>query len=81
MEKIKAEGLKKKFKLKDGQKVNKNGSITNEVEVLNGVDLSIIKGEFLTVVGPSGCGKSVLLDIIGGLTNLRAEMSTWITNR
>ncbi|CAG0973540.1 MAG: sulfonate ABC transporter ATP-binding protein [Candidatus Methanoperedens nitroreducens] len=69
MEKIKAEGLKKKFKLKDGQKVNKNGSITNEVEVLNGVDLSIIKGEFLTVVGPSGCGKSVLLDIIGGLTN------------
>lgn len=69
MEKIKAEGLKKKFKLKDGQKVNKNGSITNEVEVLNGVDLSIIKGEFLTIVGPSGCGKSVLLDIIGGLTN------------
>lgn len=69
MEKIKAEGLKKKFKLKDGQKVNNNGSITNEVEVLNGVDLSIIKGEFLTVVGPSGCGKSVLLDIIGGLTN------------
>ena len=69
MEKIKAEGLKKKFKLKDGQKVNNNGSITNEVEVLNGVDLSIIKGEFLTMVGPSGCGKSVLLDIIGGLTN------------
>lgn len=69
MEKIKAEGLKKKFKLKDGQKVNNNGSITNEVEVLNGVDLSIIKGEFLTIVGPSGCGKSVLLDIIGGLTN------------
>ena len=51
---------------KDGQKVNNNSSITNEVEVLNGVDLSIIKGEFLTVVGPSGCGKSVLLDIIGG---------------
>ena len=69
MEKIKAEGLKKKFKLKNGQKVNNNGSITNEVEVLNGVDLSIIKGEFLTIVGPSGCGKSVLLDIIGGLTN------------
>ena len=69
MEKIKAEGLKKKFKLKDGQKVNNNGSITNEVEVLNGVDLGIIKGEFLTIVGPSGCGKSVLLDIIGGLTN------------
>ncbi len=69
MDKIKAEGVKKKFKLKEGQQVNNNGSISNEVEVLNGVDLSIIKGEFLTLVGPSGCGKSVFLDIIGGLTN------------
>ncbi len=69
MDKIKAEDVKKKFKLKEGQKVSNNGSVSNEVEVLNGVDLSIRKGEFLTLVGPSGCGKSVFLDIIGGLTS------------
>jgi len=69
MDKIKAEGVKKKFKLKEGQQVNNNGSVSNEIEVLNGVDLSIRNGEFLVLVGPSGCGKSVFLDIIAGLTN------------
>lgn len=70
LDKIKAECVKKKFKLKEGQRVNNNGMLSNEIEVLNGIDLSIRKGEFITLVGPSGCGKSVLLDIIGGLTNL-----------
>ena len=36
-------------------------------EVLNGVDLKIKEGEFVTIVGPSGCGKSILLNIIAGL--------------
>tara|TARA_B100000809_G_scaffold97021_1_gene95555 strand:+ start:95 stop:1228 length:1134 start_codon:yes stop_codon:yes gene_type:complete len=36
-------------------------------EVIKGLDLSIQKGEFITVVGPSGCGKSTLLRIIAGL--------------
>jgi NitT/TauT family transport system ATP-binding protein len=36
-------------------------------EVLNGINLDVKKGEFLTVVGPSGCGKSTLLNIISGL--------------
>lgn len=69
MDKIRTENITKKFKLKDGQKVISNGLISNEVEVLAGVNLNIRKGEFLTLVGPSGCGKSVFLDIIGGLTN------------
>ena len=34
--------------------------------VLNGVDLTIAPGEFLTLVGPSGCGKSTLLRILAG---------------
>ncbi len=35
--------------------------------VLDGIDLDIHPGEFLTLVGPSGCGKSTLLRIIAGL--------------
>lgn len=37
------------------------------VDVLKGVDLTINKGEFITLMGPSGSGKSTLLNIIGGL--------------
>jgi ABC-type lipoprotein export system ATPase subunit len=37
------------------------------VRALDGVDLTILKGEFLTVMGPSGSGKSTLLNMIGAL--------------
>jgi NitT/TauT family transport system ATP-binding protein len=40
---------------------------TTSYEVLNGIDLKIKEGEFVTIVGPSGCGKSTLLNIIAGL--------------
>ena len=38
-----------------------------DTRVLNGIDLDIADGEFLTLVGPSGCGKSTILRIIAGL--------------
>lgn len=38
-----------------------------DIPVLQGVDCTIAKGEFVSILGPSGCGKSTLLNIIAGL--------------
>ena len=39
----------------------------NELEILHGIDLDVMHGEFLSIVGPSGSGKSTLMNLIGVL--------------
>ena len=39
----------------------------NELEILHGIDLDVMPGEFLSIVGPSGSGKSTLMNLIGVL--------------
>ncbi len=51
---IEIKGLKKSYD---------NGRIT----ALNGMDLVVKKGEFISIMGPSGSGKSTLLNMIGAL--------------
>ena len=56
MEILKTEGLKKTY-----------GTGEAKVEALRGVNLTVNKGEFLSIDGTSGSGKSTLLHMLGGL--------------
>ncbi|MDE7331839.1 MAG: ABC transporter ATP-binding protein [Lachnospiraceae bacterium] len=56
MEILRCEGVRKIY-----------GSGSNQVEALNGIDLSVSKGEFVAIIGASGSGKSTLLHILGSV--------------
>ncbi|MDD2737261.1 MAG: ABC transporter ATP-binding protein [Desulfuromonadaceae bacterium] len=51
------------IQLTDVRKQYGNDGITTEV--LHGIDLTLLQGEFTALIGPSGSGKSTLLNIIG----------------
>lgn len=45
------------------------GAGNNKVEVIQGIDFGVEKGEICVLLGPSGSGKTTLLNIIGGIDN------------
>lgn len=53
---LQIKGIKKHF-----------GEGDSRIDVLNGIDLELKKGEICVLLGPSGSGKSTLLNIIGGI--------------
>ena len=53
------------IQIKEMRKIYRIGNIT--IPALNGVDLDIASGEFVSIMGPSGSGKSTLMNIIGAL--------------
>ena len=53
------------IEIKDLKKSYEDGQIM----ALNGIDLQIKEGEFVSIIGPSGSGKSTLLNMIGALDN------------
>ena len=57
--------MDKIVELKNVSKVYKIGE--NEFKALDGIDLTLNKGEMIVVLGPSGAGKSTLLNLIGGM--------------
>lgn len=56
MEILKCEGVRKVY-----------GSGVNQTAALDGIDLSVSKGEFVAILGASGSGKSTLLHILGSV--------------
>ena len=53
---IKIQGIKKYYKVGN-----------QEVKALDGVDLTILKNEYVAIMGPSGSGKSTMMNILGCL--------------
>lgn len=56
------------IEVKDVKKIYKTGKI--EVEALKGINFSVEKGEFVSIMGSSGCGKSTMMNILGCLDTL-----------
>jgi ABC-type nitrate/sulfonate/bicarbonate transport system ATPase subunit len=57
---IELQGIRKTFRLSEDRNAK-------TVLALDGIDLTIRRGEFLTIIGPSGCGKTTLLRIMASL--------------
>ncbi len=67
---IEIRGLEKRF-------LGRSGTVA----ALDGIDLTIEEGEFVTLFGPSGCGKSTLLRIIAGLEDASSGSAAVLGDR
>ena len=67
---IQLENVYKGFGKKDGR-----------VEVIQGINLEVQQGEFVSIMGKSGAGKSTLLNIIGGMLNIEQGAYYYRGNR
>ena len=56
---VRAEGVRKSYD---------TGQVT--VDALNGIDLTLRRGEMVAVMGPSGCGKTTLLNCLSGIDDI-----------
>jgi multiple sugar transport system ATP-binding protein len=53
-----------------GVQLNKIVKAFGPIEVVHGIDLTVLEKEFVVLVGPSGCGKSTTLRMIAGLEEI-----------
>ncbi len=51
------------------------------LQVLESVDLSVAKGEFVSIQGESGCGKTTLLNVLAGIESPDSGYVQWGANR
>jgi len=59
------------------------------VQILNGIDLYVDEGEFVTIIGPNGCGKSTFLKVLFGIADRYegtflhqgVDVSSWRTDK
>ena len=61
---IELKGIRKTFRLSEDRNAQ-------SVLALDGIDLTIRRGEFLTIIGPSGCGKSTFIRILNRMFEMK----------
>lgn len=57
------------------------GNKFNKQDVLKGIDLSILEGEFVSIMGASGSGKTTLLNVLSSIDKVSGAQSALRTKR